>query len=74
MIVPPWSVGESLDLYHLPAWGQGYFGINAAGHVVVRPEQVAGREIDLYEVVQGLKQRELTTPVVVRFPEFSRIA
>jgi arginine decarboxylase len=35
--------------------------------VVVRPEQVAGREIDLYEVVQGLKQRELTTPVVVRF-------
>ena len=65
--VPPWSVSDSLDLYHLPAWGQGYFGINEAGHVVVRPEQVAGREIDLYEVVQGLKQRELTTPVVVRF-------
>jgi arginine decarboxylase len=60
-------VSDSLDLYHLPAWGQGYFGINEAGHVVVRPEQVAGREIDLYEVVQGLKQRELTTPVVVRF-------
>jgi arginine decarboxylase len=64
---PPWSVSDSLDLYHLPAWGQGYFGINEAGHVVVRPEQVAGCEIDLYDVVQGLKERELTTPVVVRF-------
>src|SRR5678815_1922788 len=27
------------------------------------------REIDLFEVVQGLKERELTTPVVVRFSD-----
>jgi arginine decarboxylase len=62
-----WSVSDSLELYHVQAWGQGYFGINESGHVVVRPEQVSGREIDLFEVVQGLKERELTTPVVVRF-------
>jgi arginine decarboxylase len=64
---PPWSVSDSRDLYHVQAWGQGYFGINDKGHVVVRPEQTPGREIDLFEVVQGLKERELTTPVVVRF-------
>ncbi len=64
---PSWSVSDSLELYHVQAWGQGYFGVNEAGHVVVRPEQVPGREIDLFEVVQGLKERELTTPVVVRF-------
>ena len=58
---------DSVELYHVNAWGQGYFGINDAGHVTVRPEQIAGREIDLFEVVQGLKARELTTPVVVRF-------
>ena len=62
-----WSVSDSLELYHVQAWGQGYFGVNESGHVVVRPEQVSGREIDLFEVVQGLKERELTTPVVVRF-------
>ncbi|MGA0800956.1 MAG: biosynthetic arginine decarboxylase, partial [Steroidobacteraceae bacterium] len=61
------SVTDSVELYHVNAWGQGYFGINDAGHVTVRPEQIAGREIDLFEVVQGLKARELTTPVVVRF-------
>ena len=64
---PAWSVADSVELYHVNAWGQGYFGINDAGHVTVRPEQIAGREIDLFEVVQGLKARELTTPVVVRF-------
>jgi arginine decarboxylase len=64
---PPWSVDDSRDLYHVEAWGKGYFSVNAAGHVVVRPDQQPGHEIDLFEVVQGLKERELTTPVVVRF-------
>ena len=51
------------------AWGKGYFGVNAAGHVVVRPDTTERREIDLYEVVEGLKARDLTTPVVVRFSD-----
>ena len=40
-----------------------------SGHVVVRPDAAPGREIDLYEVVQGLKARDLRTPVVVRFSD-----
>jgi arginine decarboxylase len=65
----PWRVEDSLELYHLRAWGQGYFGINPAGHVVVRPDTTEQREIDLYEVVEGLQARDLTTPVVVRFSD-----
>ncbi|HTC16765.1 MAG TPA: biosynthetic arginine decarboxylase [Steroidobacteraceae bacterium] len=65
----PWRIEDSLDLYNVAAWGKGYFGINSAGHVVVRPDMTAGREIDLYEVVEGLKARDLTTPVVVRFSD-----
>ena len=53
----------------MPAWGSGYFSINAAGHVVVRPDTTAAREIDLFEVVQGLQERDLTAPVVVRFSD-----
>ena len=37
-----WNIEESLDLYQVEAWGKGYFSINAAGHVVVRPEHGAG--------------------------------
>jgi arginine decarboxylase len=65
----PWRVEDSLDLYHVAAWGKGYFSVNASGHVVVRPDTTEQREIDLYEVVEGLQARDLTTPVVVRFSD-----
>jgi arginine decarboxylase len=65
----PWQVVDSQELYLVNAWGKGYFSINAAGHVVVRPDTQPGNEIDLYEVVEGLKARDLTTPVVVRLSD-----
>jgi arginine decarboxylase len=65
----PWRVEDSLDLYHVEAWGKGYFSVNASGHVVVRPDTTERYEIDLYEVVEGLQARDLTTPVVVRFSD-----
>ncbi|MEY2853010.1 MAG: hypothetical protein RL030_142, partial [Pseudomonadota bacterium] len=64
-----WSVQDSLDLYQVPAWGKGYFSINASGEVVVRPDTTPEREINLHEVVQGLSARDLRTPVVVRFSD-----
>ena len=64
-----WKVDDSAQLYQVEAWGSGYFGVNDAGHVVVRPDQRVGREIDLLEVVEGLKARDLTAPVVIRFSD-----
>jgi arginine decarboxylase len=66
---PAWKVTDSVDLYQVDAWGKGYFSVNAAGHVVIRPTQDPSREIDLYDVVQGLKARDLHTPVVIRFSD-----
>jgi arginine decarboxylase len=67
-----WKIEDSLDLYQVTAWGKSYFNINAAGHVVVRPDGLPEHEIDLLEVVEGLKARDLTTPVVVRFSDILR--
>ncbi len=64
-----WSIEDALELYNVPAWGSGYFSINPAGHVVVRPDTTAAHEIDLFEVVQGLVERDLSAPVVVRFSD-----
>src|SRR3979490_926504 len=66
---PAWKIEQSLDLYQVEAWGKGYFSINEQGHVVIRPSMDAAREIDLYDVVQGLKARDLHTPVVIRFSD-----
>src|SRR6187399_406944 len=64
-----WSVEDSLELYQIPAWGKGYFGVSPEGHLVVRPDTTPEREIDLFEVVQGLSARDLTAPVVIRFSD-----
>jgi arginine decarboxylase len=67
-----WTTLDALEHYNVGAWGSGYFSINAAGHVVVKPEPGSEREIDLHEVVQGLAQRDLTAPVVIRFSDILR--
>ena len=73
--VPPfatsvgWKVDDSAQLYQVDSWGGGYFGINDAGHIVVRPDQQASLEIDLHEVVEGLKARDFTAPLVIRFSD-----
>src|SRR6202521_4432244 len=64
-----WTVEDALELYNVPAWSSGYFSINVAGHVVVRPDTTAEHEIDLLEVVQGLQERDLSAPVVIRFSD-----
>src|ERR1700712_2303795 len=68
-VTPGWKLEESLDLYQVDAWGKGYFSINAEGHVVVRPSMQPTQEVDLLEIVQGLKARDLHTPVVIRFSD-----
>jgi len=64
-----WKIQDSLDLYQVGNWGKDYFSINAQGHFIVTPDATAGREIDLYEVMEGLKARDLTAPVVIRFAD-----
>ncbi len=66
---PAWKISDSADLYQVEAWGKGYFGINEQGHLVIRPNADDSREIDLVDVVNGLKARDLHPPVVIRFSD-----
>ncbi len=64
---PAWTIDDATDLYDIDAWGKGYFAINDAGHVVVRPTRNPRFEIDLIEVLEGLKERDIHSPVLLRF-------
>src|SRR5687768_5031410 len=66
---PAWTVDDARELYQIRRWGGGFFDINDAGNVVVRPRKSPQHEIDLFEVVQGLKERGLKTPVIVAFSD-----
>jgi len=64
-----WSVAQSAELYGLERWGDPYFSINAKGHVVVQPRGDRGGSLDLVELLQGLKARDLSTPILIRFDD-----
>ncbi|MBT9586908.1 biosynthetic arginine decarboxylase [bacterium] len=64
-----WSIEDSEELYRVPGWGDPYFSINTAGHLTVSPQGDRGGTLDLYELVQSLRQRSLHLPLLIRFPD-----
>jgi len=69
--LPPksWKIEDSEALYRIEGWGQPYFSINAAGHVTVSPKGDRGGSLDLFELVNALKQRNLGLPLLIRFSD-----
>ncbi|MBF0132008.1 MAG: biosynthetic arginine decarboxylase [Magnetococcales bacterium] len=68
----PWSIQESLDLYHVLAWGEGYFGANEKGNFTVSPSKDPARCIDLKELADEIQTQGISLPVLVRFSDILR--
>ncbi|MGZ5577207.1 MAG: biosynthetic arginine decarboxylase [Methylobacter sp.] len=64
-----WTTGQSAQTYAIDNWGQGYFSINADGHVAVKPSSDKDTVLDLYEIAQSLNDKQLSLPVLVRFTD-----
>jgi arginine decarboxylase len=64
-----WTVKDSVELYQVPNWGAGFFGVNERGHVEVQPQGPAGPAVDLYELLPAFRERGLRTPILVRFSD-----
>jgi arginine decarboxylase len=64
-----WSIEDSEKLYRIQGWGEPYFSINAAGHVTVSPMGDRGGLLDLFELVNALKQRNIGLPLLLRFSD-----
>lgn len=62
-----WTAADSAQLYGVNDWGKGYVSVNNVGHITVAPTKDPNRQIDLHEVVQGLRERGIHTPVLLRF-------
>ncbi|HMN97178.1 MAG TPA: biosynthetic arginine decarboxylase [Phycisphaerales bacterium] len=66
---PAWTLDDAAETYNLNGWSKGFFAINSKGHVVVRPTRDPKAEIDLFELVRGLRERGIRTPVLVGFSD-----
>lgn len=64
-----WTLEDSEKLYRIQGWGEPYFSINAAGRVTVSPKGDRGGSLDLYELVEALKHRNLGLPLLIRFSD-----
>ncbi len=62
-----WNTRRAAELYGIEEWSSGYFGISPAGEVVVRAPTTEGDAIvSLMEIVDGMQQRGLQMPVLLR--------
>ena len=71
--VEPWTVAAARTLYNIEGWGIGFFDINEAGHVVVRPDrEKTDRELDLFELSRDLEEQGVGLPLLLRFSDILR--
>ncbi len=72
----PWSITDSEEMYNIHKWGCGYFAVNDAGNMAVRPQGANAAEIDMKALVDQLTRRGLQLPLLLRFSDIlnSRIA
>lgn len=62
-----WSIEDSAELYGIRNWGAGYFNINEQGEVTIKPFGIkGGPEISVNEIIQEIKARGYTMPVLLR--------
>lgn len=63
-----WRIEDSAELYNIKGWGRSYFSINNKGHVQVTPKD-GYTAVDVKEVLDELQLRDITPPVLLRFPD-----
>ena len=63
-----WRIEDSAELYNITGWGRKYFSVNEKGHVTVTPRE-GFASVDLKEVMDELQVRDVSAPVLLRFPD-----
>ncbi|MDE6096177.1 MAG: biosynthetic arginine decarboxylase [Muribaculaceae bacterium] len=63
-----WRIEDSAEIYNISGWGLKYFSINEKGHVQVTPREGCA-PVDLKEVIDELRIRDVSAPMLLRFPD-----
>ncbi len=64
-----WSPDQARKAYSIPHWSEGYFDVDDAGRIVVRPRGSGGQAIALPEIVDAARAKGAKLPLLVRFPD-----
>ncbi len=65
-----WTVDDSVSLYGVDGWGNGYFSITEEGNLAVSPRKEAGGTVDIMEIVDRINEADTVSfPILFRFPQ-----
>ncbi len=63
-----WTINDAEELYGIPCWSDGYFGVGDDGKLLAVPDVAGGQQpIALIDVVNELRADGVQLPVVLRF-------
>ena len=67
-----WSIDQARELYNIAEWGKGFFDINEKGNIVVLPEKNRQKVLDIKVLLDDLRLRGVSPPVLIRFTDILR--
>lgn len=67
-----WTVADAAELYRVDRWSDGFFHVNASGHMAVRPFEKSDLSIDVMDVIAELRRRGVRFPTLLRFQDVLR--
>src|SRR4051794_19316405 len=67
-----WTIADAIETYAVRGWGTGYFGVNEKGNVVIHPDGPQGASMDLKELVDEVRRRGISLPLLIRFTDILR--
>lgn len=67
-----WTTADAEATYAVRTWGDGFFHVNPAGHVAVRPLDGSDLSVDIVQVVEKARSQGSTLPLIVRFQDVLR--
>ena len=62
-----WTKEKSEELYGIKSWGRKYFSISNEGNVTINANIKNKNGVSIMDIISGLKDRGLETPVLLRF-------
>ena len=71
--IQEWTTQDANDIYQISRWGEGYFSVNDKGDLCVNPTRTEnGPAINMMEVVEEMKNKNIAFPAVIRFHDILR--
>ena len=67
-----WTPEQANEHYNIENWGAGFFSVNEKGNICVHPQGKPGPSIDIMDVVEDIREKNLKFPCVIRFQDILR--